>query len=113
VTTLEPGRRFRVTVTVKESAPAGKMRETIRLRTSHERHPLIQIPVNTQVRERVYSFPDAIVLGVIDTATLKSQPQQVAFLSQSVMVYQKTERTFRSRWRPMCRFSGSQRGKRV
>ncbi len=29
------------------------------------------------------------VLGLIDTATFKSQPQQVAFLSQSVVVYQK------------------------
>ncbi len=89
VTTLEPGRRFRVTVTVKESAPAGKMSETIRLLTSHERQPVIQIPVNTQVRERVYTFPDSIVLGLIDTATLKRQPQAAAFLSQSVVVYQK------------------------
>ncbi len=89
VTTLEPGRRFRVRVTVKESAPAGKMSETIRLLTSNERQPVIQIPVNTQVRERVYTFPDSIVLGLIDTATLKRQPQAAAFLSQSVVVYQK------------------------
>jgi hypothetical protein len=89
VATLEPGRRFRLTVTVKDNAPAGKMREAIRLLTSNELLPVIRIPVNTQVRERVYTFPDSIVLGLIDTATLKRQPQAAAFLSQSLMVYQK------------------------
>lgn len=89
VATLEPGRRFRLTVTVKESAPAGNISETIRLLTSYDRQRVIRIPVNTQVRERVYTFPDSIVLGLIDTSTLKSQPQHVAYLSQSVMVYQK------------------------
>lgn len=95
VKTLEPGRRFRVTVTVKESAAAGKTSEKLRLLTSRERQPVIEIPVNVQVRDRVYTFPGSITLGLIDTATLKSRPQQAEFLSQLVMVYQKDGADFR------------------
>ncbi len=92
--TLEPGRRYRLTVTVKDDAPPGKTAETIRLLTSNERQPLIQLPVNTQVRERVYTFPDSIVLGLIDTPALKVHPEQKAYLSQSITVYQKNGKDF-------------------
>jgi hypothetical protein len=50
--------------------------------------------VNTQVRERVYTFPDSISLGLIDTASLKSKPEQATYLSRSVMVYQRTGTDF-------------------
>ncbi|MEN6537154.1 MAG: DUF1573 domain-containing protein [Bryobacteraceae bacterium] len=87
--TIEPGRRYRLTVTVKPDAVAGKMTGSIRLLTSDERQPVIRIPVNTQVRERVYTFPDAIALGLIDTVSLKRKPEQAAYLTQSVTVYQR------------------------
>lgn len=87
--TVEAGRRYRLTLRTKESAPAGKSKETIRLLTSNERSPVIQIPANMQVRDRVYSFPDSITLGLIDSTALKNKPQEAAFLSQVVTVYQR------------------------
>ncbi len=94
VVALEPGRRYQLTVTVKDTASPGKTSEVIRLRTSSSRFPVIQIPVNTQVRDRVYTFPDSIALGLIDPVSLKNRPQDLPFLSQSVMVYQRNGRDF-------------------
>ncbi len=70
------------------------MTESIRLLTSDERQPVIQIPVNTQVRERVYTFPDSIALGLIDTASLRRKPEQAVDLTQSVTVYQRNGTNF-------------------
>lgn len=89
LSTLEPGKRYKLSVTVKDSAPAGKASETITLMTSSEREPAIRIPVNTQVRERVYAFPDSIALGRIETARLKERPADAAYLSQTAMIYQR------------------------
>jgi len=87
--TLEPGRRYRLSLTVKPDAPAGRETEFITLATSSREHPHLKVQANTAIHERVYTFPEAIGFKTIAVATLKARPQSVQNLSQSLMVYQK------------------------
>ncbi len=88
VETLEPGRRYRVSLTLKGDGPAGRMADTITLVTSSRAHPFLEIRANTNLNERVHSFPDTIDFGTISTQSLKASPQAVASLTISLMVYQ-------------------------
>jgi hypothetical protein len=86
--TLEPGHRYRLSLTVKPDAPAGRETEVIKLLTSSREHPLLKVQANIKVNERVYTFPDVIGFKTIPVAALKARPEMVAALSQSLMVYQ-------------------------
>jgi hypothetical protein len=68
--TVEPGRRFRLSVSVPENAQAGRMSQRLELKTSSARSPVLRIAVNTMVRERVYTFPDSVDLGAGGAQTL-------------------------------------------
>ncbi len=92
--TIETGRRYRLTVRTLETAPAGKSRDVIQVQTSNPQYPSIAVPVNTQVRDRVYTFPDSLTLGLIDREDLKARPHELAFLTQSVMIYQRNGSNF-------------------
>ncbi|MBZ5514413.1 MAG: DUF1573 domain-containing protein [Acidobacteriia bacterium] len=93
--TLEPGRRYRLSLTVKADAPAGRATEYITLVTSSQKHPLLKVQANTAVHERVYTFPEAIGFKTIPVASLKAQPHLVQNLSQLLMVYQKGGKDFK------------------
>jgi len=93
--TLEPGRRYRLSLTVRPDAPAGRETEYITLVTSSRQHPLLKVQANTAVHERVYTFPEAISFKTIPVASLKGRPQLVQNLSQSLMVYQKGGTAFK------------------
>jgi len=93
--TLEPGRRYRLSLTMKGDGPAGRMTDTLTAVTSSRAHPFIEIQANTNLNERVHAFPDAIDLGSISTASLKSGSQTAETLSASVMVYQEGGKDFR------------------
>jgi len=93
--TLEPGRRYRLSLTMKGDGPAGRMADTITLVTSSRAHPFIEVPANTNLNERVHVFPDAIDFGTISTGSLKAGSQTSEALSASVMVYQDGGKDFR------------------
>ena len=93
--TLEPGRRYRLSLTMKGDGPAGRMTDTITVVTSSRAHPFIEIRANTNLNERVHAFPDAIDFGTISTDSLKSGSQAVEALSTSLMVYQDGGKDFR------------------
>ena len=93
--TLEPGRRYRLSLTMKGDGPAGRMVDTITVVTSSRAHPFIEVRANTNLNERVHAFPDAIDFGSISTASLKSGSQAAEALSTSLMVYQEEGKDFR------------------
>jgi hypothetical protein len=93
--TLEAGRRYRLTLSMQQDAPAGRHAETIRLHTSSKAMPLIRIEANTLMRERVYTHPDAVDLGSIPLSVIIGSPDAPARLAQTVMVYQAGGRDFR------------------
>ena len=93
--TLEPGRRYRLWLDVQGSGAAGKLTETIRVFTDHRRHAVLQVQANTLLRERVYSFPDRLDLGVIQIRRIERNPAIAEFLGQTLMVYCKGAEDFR------------------
>jgi len=92
--TLEPGRRYRVSLTLKGDGPAGRMTDRITLVTSSREHPFLEIRANTNLNERVHTFPDTIDFGTISTRDLKAHPQTVGSLTISLIVYQDGGKDF-------------------
>jgi hypothetical protein len=93
--TLEPGRRYRLSLKMKGDGPAGRMADTITLVTSSRAHPFLEVRANTNLNERVHVFPDSIDFGSINTSFLKARMQAPEELAQSLMVYQEAGKDFR------------------
>jgi len=93
--TLEPGRRYRLTLSMRDDAPAGRHTDTIALHTSSTAMPRIQIEANTLMLERVHTHPDAVDLGSIPHSLIVRSPEALAGLAQTVMVYQAGGHDFR------------------
>lgn len=87
--TLEPGRRYRLIVTVKGDGPAGDQVDILQVKTNRKDDPVIRIPVNTRVRERVYTFPQSVFLGRFNIGQLKAGPDAGRRAGQMLMVYRK------------------------
>jgi len=85
--TVEPGKRYRITVDLPAAAPAGRRSDRIELETSSARTPTLLIGLNTLVRERVYTFPEGVDLG--------SSARGAAGGDQTLMVYQTGGKDFR------------------
>ena len=82
---VEPGRRYRLTVTLNTDGPGGKQLVPVVIHTDSVAHPVVRILVATLLRERVYTFPDAVDLGAIPLTQWKSGNPSLA---QTLMVYQ-------------------------
>lgn len=93
--TIEPGRRYRLSLTMTGNGAAGRSADTITLTTSSRSHPFLQIRANTNLNERVHAFPDTIDLGEISARVLKADPNLVGELMQRVMIYQEGGREFK------------------
>ena len=91
---LQPGRRYRLSLTLKSDGPAGRMNDTITLVTSSREHPSLKIQAHTNVNERVHIFPDKVDLGTISIDYLKAHAETVESLSTSVIVYQDGGKDF-------------------
>lgn len=87
--TLDPGRRYRLIVTVKGEGPAGDRVDIIKVKTNREEDPVIRIPVNTRVRERVYTFPQSVFLGRFNLGQIRGDPKAARAAGQTLMVYRK------------------------
>jgi hypothetical protein len=86
--TVEEGRHYRLSLTLNPDGPGGKNAETIVLKTSSLTTPIVRIPANTILRERVYAFPDEVDLGALRLADIKAQPDLLERTAQTLMVYQ-------------------------
>jgi Protein of unknown function (DUF1573) len=61
--TLKPGQHYRLTLALKPDGPAGKASDTILIRTSSQRMPVLQVGANTYLYERMHTFPDVVDFG--------------------------------------------------
>jgi hypothetical protein len=93
--TLDDGKRYRLTIALTGSGPGGKHADEILLKTSSKMVPVLRIPTNTYLRERVYTFPDAVDLGALPLADINSNPGLLSRNAQTLMVYQKGGTDFR------------------
>jgi hypothetical protein len=87
VETLEEGKRFRLTVTLKGEGPAGKEQDILELKTNLEDTPLFRIPVNTYVREKVRTFPESVFMGRYPLSEIRGNPALAEQRAQILMVY--------------------------
>ncbi len=86
---LEPGRRYRLVVTLKGDGPAGKQRQDLSLKTNLASAPVLRIPVNTFVHEKVYALPESVFLGRFGISEIKGRPKAAQGMAQILMVYRK------------------------
>ena len=87
VETLEEGKRFRLIVTLKGEGPAGKQQHILELKTNLEDAPVLKIPVNTFVREKVRTFPESVFMGRYPISEIRGNPALAKQRSQILMVY--------------------------
>src|SRR5881394_354875 len=85
---IEAGRRYRLVLTVPADAPPGRKTERLSLKTTSASKPLVRVGVNTLVRERVHTFPDAVDLGSLKRSQLAEPGAAPNALAQTLMVYQ-------------------------
>jgi hypothetical protein len=88
IETIEPGWRYRLWIALKPDGPIGKHQENITLATSSRVLPVLTIPANTLLRERVYTFPDAVDLGALPRSAIRANPNLPRQNAQVLMVYQ-------------------------
>ena len=93
--TLEEGRRYRLSLILNPDGPGGKQMETILVKTSSRTRPLLKIPANTYLRERIYTFPDTVDLGTLRLTDINAQPDLLQGMAQILMVYQPGGTDFR------------------
>ncbi|MBI2815854.1 MAG: hypothetical protein HYX72_02830 [Acidobacteria bacterium] len=93
--TIDPGKRYRLKLTTLANAPVGRVSETIRLATSDPAKPLLEIPANILVRERIYTFPDFLDFGALQPERLEGNLEQLSQTAQTLMVYQAGGKDFR------------------
>jgi len=87
VETLEEGKRFRLVVTLKGEGPAGQQQDVLELKTNLEDAPVLRIPVNTWVREKVRTFPDSVFMGRYPISEIRNDPAMAKKRAQILMVY--------------------------
>jgi hypothetical protein len=92
--TVEPGQRYRLTLSMAGDGIGGKRSETITLRTSSARYPQLRIAANTLLKERVYTAPETLDFGLIPATALEPGSPQQGMLEQTLMVYQANGRNF-------------------
>lgn len=86
---VEEGRRYRLTLTLKSDGPGGRATETILLRTSSKQEPVLSVNANTYLYERVHAFPD-----MLDFGTLRSS--DVGNLAATLMIHQEGGSDFKA-----------------
>jgi HYDIN/CFA65/VesB-like, Ig-like domain len=89
--TVEAGRRYRLTLTLNDRATAGRELVPIVVHTDSATTPVVHLVAATFLRERVYTFPDAIDLGAVPLADWKTGNPA---LTQKLMIYQTGGKNF-------------------
>ena len=61
--TLKRGQRYRLTLILKPDGPSGRATDTVLIRTTSKRMPVLKVNANTYLYQRVHTFPDAVDFG--------------------------------------------------
>jgi uncharacterized protein DUF1573 len=88
--TLQAGQRYRLTLTLNPQGPDGKAVDTILLRTSSKKIPVLKIDANTYLYERVRTFPDMVDLGTW-------RVDEAARAALTLMIYQEGGSDFQAK----------------
>jgi hypothetical protein len=97
--TVETGRRYRLYLSLNPDGPAGKHKENIRIRTPGAHRAALMIPAYTNLREKVYAFPDVVDLGALRLAEVEARPGVLAETAQTLMVYRPGRSDFEVKMR--------------
>jgi hypothetical protein len=83
---IKPGYHYRVDLTILGTGQAGRQSEWLQIINDDEELPFLKLMVNTLVKEKVYTFPDAVELGglPLDVATNQDNASRLA---QILMIY--------------------------
>ncbi len=92
--TLVEGERYKLTLILNPNGPRGRHTDTIVLRSSNPSIPALEIPANTYLHERVYTFPDALDMGVLRLGDPRLNRAVTAEAAQTLMVYQTGGKNF-------------------
>jgi carbon monoxide dehydrogenase subunit G len=92
--TLEKGRRYRLHFTLRSSATSGRQENFVVVHTTSKQTPEARIASFTYVRDRVYTFPDAVDLGVLSLREIRANAQFLDQNAQKLMVYQVDGKQF-------------------
>jgi len=60
---VTPGQHYRLTLALKPGGPGGRAADTILVKTSSKKMPVLKVGANTFLYERVHTFPDAVEFG--------------------------------------------------
>ena len=96
--TLEPGRRYRLTLVMDPNGPAEKNKQTILLKTNSKIARELTIAAYTYLHERVYTFPDIVELGGLRLEDIRRGPDLVKRTAQTLMVYRKGTADFQAKF---------------
>jgi hypothetical protein len=86
VETQEAGKKWALIVTIPASTPSGRFREALKIHTDDDQNPSVYVQVNVLVKPDVFINPDAVDFGRISHARLKSNPQILEFLAQTIVI---------------------------
>jgi hypothetical protein len=87
VETLEEGKRFRLIVTLKGEGEAGKQQDLLEIKTNFQDAPVLKIPVNTFVREKVRTFPESVFMGRYPLSEIRGNSVLAKKRAQILMIY--------------------------
>jgi hypothetical protein len=91
VTPVEAGQRYRLAARLRADGPAGTARSGLRVETNKGD---VGIMVLTLLKDRVYTIPQSLSFEV-DAAAIKSAPDSLSELAQSLQVYRLGSEDFR------------------
>lgn len=91
VEAVQPGQRYRLTVTFDARGQEGKVAEWLHLATNRGR---VSIPVHTEVIPRVYAFPRSVDMGKFSLSDIRGNPDTARTTAQILMVYRKNSTDF-------------------
>jgi hypothetical protein len=85
LSTVEPGQKYHLQVTVPQSVGPGRYLEAVRLQTDDPKHPTVQVGVNVFVKRDVYVAPESASFGQV-TMQQARNPSASGLLTQTLLV---------------------------
>jgi hypothetical protein len=86
--TNQIGQSYTLFLKLSGEGNTGRTADSITLRTSNNKQPVLLIGASTLIHERVHTFPEDLDFGTIEAARIQTNAAQGKHLTQVLMVYQ-------------------------
>lgn len=83
---LKEGQLFQINITIPAETAIGRYRESLLVHTDNPQLKLIHLEVNTLVKADVFFNPEVVDFGLVSRARIKSSPEALDFLTQTVVI---------------------------